>query len=108
MAGATQVRRHAAEQLYLALLTLEPSETGGPDGGVEPAAAEAAAELVLGTTWDGELEVAKVARDELAAHLAVKVPVMKPTGAGGAGAGGKGRDEYSSYQSLLDDVLRGM
>lgn len=38
----TQVRRHTAEQLYLALLALEPQETGGPEGGVPEEEAEAA------------------------------------------------------------------
>ena len=67
----TQVRHHAAEQLYLALLALEPHETGGPEGGVSGDAAEAAQELVLSTHWDGDLDVAKATRDELANHLQV-------------------------------------
>lgn len=102
-----QVRRHAAEQLYLALLALEPSETGGPEGGVDAEAAEAAQDVVLTTTWDGDLEAAKAARDALAGHLQVKVPAMKTMGAG-AGAKKAAKDEYASYQSLLDDFARGV
>ena len=37
-----QVRRHAAEQLYLALLALEAHETGGPDAGISAEAVESA------------------------------------------------------------------
>lgn len=67
-----QVRRHAAEQLYLALLALSPCETGGAEGGITPDAADAVQEVVLGTAWDGDMEGVKAARTTLAGHLQVK------------------------------------
>ncbi|KAL6757954.1 armadillo-type protein [Haematococcus lacustris] len=102
-----KVRRFAAEQLYLALLTLEPGETGGPGTGIPEAAAESAQELVLETTWDGTMEEAKSARDSLAQLLQVPLPVMKAPAATGV-IKQKVRDENESYQALLDDFARGV
>ncbi|KAG2492086.1 hypothetical protein HYH03_009582 [Edaphochlamys debaryana] len=119
-----KVRRHSAEQLYLQLLALDdttpttsstsaaPSST--PTSAPAPpleAVAEAACDVLLGTCWDGDLDPAKAARDQLAALVGVTVPKMKaPAGAGPGGPGGaKGqvRDENASYQALLDDFARG-
>lgn len=101
-----QVRRHAAEQLYLALLALEPSETGGPDSGISEDAAEAAQEAVLEATWDGDMDAVKEARAQLSQLLQVPIPAMKAPAAGAAKK--VVRDENASYQALLDDFARGV
>ncbi|GLC39358.1 hypothetical protein PLESTM_000887300 [Pleodorina starrii] len=131
-----KVRRNAAEQLYLQLLALDPSSSSAAAAAAaasaEPAAgaaaavpagasaaaaagapppletvAEAACDVLLMTSWDGDLEAAKTARDELAALVGVSVPKMKaPAGAAGRQAAAA-RDENASYQALLDDFARG-
>ena len=63
------MRRHVAEQLYLALLALEPADTGAPEGGVCEEAAAAAQEEVVGTAWDQDVGTSKAARDRLAELL---------------------------------------
>ncbi len=69
--------------------------------------AEAAQELLLGTPWDGDLDGARAARDALAAALHVPVPATRAAApAGGAGGKKAVRDEYASYQALLDDFAR--
>jgi hypothetical protein len=67
-------------------------------------------ELLLGTSWDGDLDEAKVARDALSGLLRVPVPVMKATSsAQGSRAGARGvRDENASYGALLSDFGRGL
>ena len=127
-------RRHATEQLYLQLLSMEPGQLLGPaitsvgaksEVAMTPAASssvlgpedfERCLELLLGTSWDGDLEEARAARDALSALMRVPVPLTKAAGtgtAGGAVAAGGGRrtavrDENASYGALLSDVSRGM
>ena len=121
------VRRHTAEQLYLQLLSMEPEQllggavataepgTGAPEppGCVSAEDVERVQELLLGTSWDGDLDAVKATRDVLAGLLRVPVPAMKAAaaGAGGAAAASAGRvvrDENASYGALLADVSRGM
>ncbi|EFJ45543.1 hypothetical protein VOLCADRAFT_94333 [Volvox carteri f. nagariensis] len=128
-----KVRRNTAEQLYLQLLALDSSSavstagaattttTNGSDAesaaGLTAAAssggppsleqvAEAACDLLLLTSWEGDLDAAKAARDELAALVGVTVPKMKAQAAAGRVAA-VARDENASYQALLDDFARG-
>lgn len=65
---------------------------------------DAAADVLLCTTWDGDIDATKVARDELAKMLRVQLPKMRAAAA--AGRAGAQRDENSSYQSLIDDFAR--
>ncbi|KAF5833817.1 hypothetical protein DUNSADRAFT_9764 [Dunaliella salina] len=103
-----KVRRHAAEQLYLALLALEPHETGGPDEGISAEAAEAAQEVLVSTAWDEDIGVVKAARDGIAAHLQVPLPAMRaPAGSQARSKNDGAKDEYASYASLLTDFARG-
>ncbi len=108
-----KVRRHAAEQLYVQLLAVEAQDGMDGDGAAGDALrlernAEAVCDLLLVTAWDGDLEAAKAARDEIAALVGVAVPKMKAPAAGAGGRGGAaGRDENASYQALLDDFARG-
>ena len=121
------VRRHTAEQLYLQLLSMEPDQLLGglvaaaepgmgapePPGCMSAEDLERVQELLLGTSWDGDLDAAKAARDVLAGLLRVPVPAMKAAaaGAGGAAVAAAGRavrDENASYGALLADVSRGM
>lgn len=109
-----KVRRHAAEQLYVQLLAVEAQDgTDGTDGADGDALrlernAEAVCDMLLVTAWDGDLDAAKAARDEIAALVGVAVPKMKAPAAGTGGHGGAaGRDENASYQALLDDFARG-
>ncbi|GBF90082.1 tubulin-folding cofactor D [Raphidocelis subcapitata] len=80
---------------------------------------EGAMDLLLASPWDGPLDGARAARGALAAALRVEVRA-RAAGAGGAdaaavaakraaaaAAAAEGRDEYLSYQSLLDDAARG-
>jgi hypothetical protein len=148
-----RVRRHAAEQLYLALLAAEDfgldqdaadcegmeggaraagGEAGGEASAVEAGAPagwrlpafedglEAAQDVLLTSPWDGPLDEAKAARGRLAQLLRVEVRA-RPAGAGlndaaaaakraaaaAAAAAVAARDQYTSYQSLLDDAARG-
>ena len=103
-------RRHAAEQLYLQLLSMEPSQLLGPvitsvgarsEVAMIPASSSSSSsssssvlgpedferclELLLGTSWDGDLEEARAARDALSALVRVPVPLTKVAGAGPAG-----------------------
>ena len=118
---APQVRRHAAEQLYLQLLALDTSSPHPTTASYSPTAApasppppppplesvsDAACDLLLATAWDGDMEPAKAARDALAALVGVPVPKMKAPAAS-ARAAAAPRDENASYQALLDDFARG-
>lgn len=110
--AATQVRRYAAEQAYTLLLTWEPADDGSQD-------ADAAAELVLATPWDGPLAAVRPARAQVFSLMGLPEPVP---GAPGGGAGGRGQheaaagaaaqaaggDENASYQALLTHVQRGL
>ncbi|GIL68790.1 hypothetical protein Vafri_22026 [Volvox africanus] len=104
-----KVRRNAAEQLYLQLLALGTSDPAPATLGTPlEQVAEAACDLLLSSPWDGELEAAKAARDELAALVGVTVPKMKaPAAATGRMAAAAVQDENASYQALLDDFARG-
>ncbi len=111
-----QVRRHAAEQLYLQLLALDTSAAGadpaageaagGGEGVALEAVSDAACELLLATAWDGDADAAKQGRDALSVLVGVPVPKMKAPAAGAA-ARAAPRDENASYQALLDDFARG-
>ncbi|KXZ49841.1 hypothetical protein GPECTOR_19g292 [Gonium pectorale] len=113
-----KVRRHSAEQLYLQLLALDtslepPAATSTTKGSAAPppppleSVAEAACDQLLLTGWDGDLDAAKAARDQLAGLLGVEVPRMKAPAAGAVGKQAATRDENASYQALLDDFARG-
>ncbi|GLI66672.1 hypothetical protein VaNZ11_010602, partial [Volvox africanus] len=104
-----KVRRNAAEQLYLQLLALDTSNPAPTTSGTPlEQVAEAACDLLLSSPWDGELDAAKAARDELAALVGVTVPKMKaPAVATGRMVAAAVQDENASYQALLDDFARG-
>ena len=127
--NAAHPRRHAAEQLYLQLLSMEPGQLLGPvitpvgaksevaittaSSVLGPEDFERCLELLLGTSWDGDLEEARAARDALSALVRVPVPLTKAAGTGTASGaiGGRRtavRDENASYGALLSDVSRGM
>jgi hypothetical protein len=126
------VRRHAAEQLYLQLLGLEPAwqeaadevsptanvgKAGSAPGALSAQALEDAQDLLLATPWDAQLEEVYEARSALAALLGVQVRLRsagRPASAGAASTTGAGdarhvarAGEHASYQSLLDDAARG-
>lgn len=121
-----QVRRHVAEQLYLQLLVADtvPCDEADAAAGPAPAAGpgdvpafdeashEAALEVLLTTAWDGPLEGARAARNQLAGLLGLQVKTrLVTTGKGAAGGGVAGwrvaDDENASYQALLNDAARG-
>jgi hypothetical protein len=86
-------------------------QVGGVEGGVSQADVDAATELLLASQWDGQVDVARDARDALASHLRVEVPVSKGVAAARGTAGrtaNPANNEYESYQSLLDDFARGV
>lgn len=66
---------------------------------------ETASDLILATTWDGELDEARATRDKLAATLNITLPKMVTKTGGDANK--LNAAEKSSYQSLLDDAARG-
>lgn len=131
-----QVRRYAAEQLYTALLTLDPEEWGPispgpmlPDGSTtaiadtpDAAAAdtdasagpdvEAALELLSETAWDGPLDAVRAPRSRLYRCFGLPEPRLLPKQGSAAGGGGPvgpgGGDENASYQALIDRAMRGM
>lgn len=113
-----QVRRCAAEQLYLGLLGLDPDSeqaamtaakaaghTDGPTAADLGSVCEPVCELLLATAWDGDIDAAKKARDEIALLIEVQVPKMKVPSSAAPKA--VARDEFNSYQALLDDFARG-
>jgi hypothetical protein len=118
------VRRHTAEHLYLQLLTMEAAQLLGAcsaEGAAAFAAVpvgtstvsekdmEQAQEVLLQTTWDGELEQAKTARDILSKLLRVPVPAMKANSKADAmQRSAVVRDENASYNALISDVSRGL
>ena len=123
------MRRYAAEQLYTALLTLEPADAeDGAGGGGEGASAEdveAALELVEATAWDGPLPAVRAARAQVFSLLRLPEPVPVGGQAGGGGGGdgssasgkqqaaaearqGSAADENASYAALLTHTARGM
>lgn len=123
-----RVRRSAAELLFTWAECMEPAGAGagGPAaaGEVRRGGAAAAQGIEAGSwahrvqqaleqgVWDGSLDVAKAARDQVAVVLGVAV--VRKEGAGGKAARSRaatkqaaGADENSSYQSLIDDFARG-
>lgn len=113
-----------AEQLYLQLLTMEAEQLLGPaldDAGQHGGSATVVSkddfdrcqELLLVTSWDGDLEEVKASRNMLSVLVKVPVPAIKASSAAG-GPCGTGtrraavRDENASYGALLSDVSRGM
>lgn len=119
MHNIIQVRRTAAEQLYLGLLALDSdaeeaaaaaSEAAEPGSSTCAAAdlvvvSDGVCEVLLATVWDGDLEAAKAAREQVSLLLEVPMPKMKAPAAAAAKAAP--RDEFNSYQALLDDFARG-
>ena len=67
-----QVRRHAAEQLYVQMLSWEP----GPKSFTK-AEQEAAMGLLAETAWDGPLDVARRQCTCIAEALHVQLPALK-------------------------------
>lgn len=119
------MRRYAAEQLYTALLTLEPAEEGGEGGDAASGEdVEAALELVETTAWDGPLPAVRAARAQVFRLLRLPEPVPVGGQAGGAGGAGGAEaaqqqgaaarqgpatvDENASYAALLTHTARGM
>ena len=105
-----QVRRHAAEQLYVQLLA--ESED------VDPAPVEAL-DLLAGCSWDGDLAAAKANRQQLYPLLGLPPPpaaqpkkvgargTAKPGRAGSAAGGGAAAGgEQTTYQLLIDAASR--
>jgi len=81
---------------------------------------EAAQDLLLSSPWDGPLDAARAARGQLAQLLRVEVRARvagaggaaadagaKRAAAGAAAAGMAAKEDFLSYQSLLDDAARG-
>ncbi len=85
-------------------------KVGGTPESVTSESYDQITDLLLVTPWDGSLDAARTARDQIAGLISVAVPATKAaTGAAGARGAAAGRgDEYSSYQSLLNDTARGL
>lgn len=62
------MRKHAAEQLYMALLAADPSEPPFNDES-QAADLEAASAILADTAWDGPLAAAKEASRQLHGSL---------------------------------------
>ncbi len=92
-----QVRKHAAEQLYLQLLG-EDDEDGTLDDALS---------TLSETAWDGYAATARVARDRLFAPLGVQP--FEPCGSRRVGVAdadlAAGKD--AGYAALLTDAARG-
>jgi hypothetical protein len=105
-----RVRRCAAELLYTWAEFIQPpaAEAEEAEGDGWAQRAQAALE---GAVWDGSVDVAKAARDQVARAMGVAVAAAKKPPAGAALRAaprpGAGRDENASYQALLDDFARG-
>ncbi|MEW5308920.1 MAG: hypothetical protein WDW38_000840 [Sanguina aurantia] len=109
---------HAASDAAAGVDGKGAAGVGGVAAGAEAAAAvargvcmteavlDAAADVLLCTTWDGDIVAAKVARDELAGMLRVQLPKMRAAAVAGGGKAAGQKDENSSYQSLIDDFAR--
>ena len=86
------------------------ASSSGGEGTISGEDLEQAQELLLTTSWDGDLDNAKAARDTLSGLLRVPVPAMKAA-APSAAVGGTGakavRDENASYGALVMDFHRG-
>jgi len=96
-----KVRKYAAEQLYVRLLTLGGDDDGDGDADEQT---EVAMEVLSGTRWDADVGVVKAARARLYAPLKLTPPVLKAKREGGDGVvkAGAAADEHASYASLVD------
>jgi hypothetical protein len=107
-----RVRRCAAELLYTWAEFIQPSAAAAAaaEGVAAGSWAGRAQEALEGAVWDGSVDVAKAARDQVAQVMGVEVAAAKkpPAGAKLKAATRPGvRDENASYQSLIDDFARG-
>ena len=96
-----QVRRHAAEQLYLQLL----SEEGGDCDGSRPGTA---LHVLAQCAWGGGIEGARAARLQLCGLLGLDAPKSRMAVATKARAAlpAAARSEQAPYQALIDAAAR--
>lgn len=98
-----QVRKQAAEQLYVQLMTVEDT------GVYDEACLDAAFDILTEVAWDGPIENVKAARSQLLHIFQLSAPEsnkataelqhLKPVS-------GKRADENASYQALINDGSR--
>ena len=98
-----QVRKQAAEQLYVQLMTIEDT------GVYDEECLDAAFDILTEVAWDGSLEHVKPARSQLlqifkldapdTSTAAAELQQLRPVGS-------KRADENSSYQALINDGSR--
>lgn len=98
-----QVRKQAAEQLYVQLMTVEDT------GVYDEECLDAAFDILTEVAWDGSLEHVKAARSQLlqifkldapdSSTAAAKLEQSRPIGS-------KRADENASYQALINDGSR--
>lgn len=106
-----RVRRHASEQLYIQLLTIDLSQLHLSSNAVplEDSDLEKVQEILITTAWDGDIDAAdgaRAARDKIAQIFKLAVPATVAPGAGSQAK--KVQDENASYGTLLQDFERGV
>ena len=97
------MRKQAAEQLYVRLMTAEDT------GPYTEESIDAAADVLVETAWDGSLDVVKAARIQLLQifELDVSEPKTAPDQMQKSAASSSKRDdENASYQALINDGSR--
>ena len=98
-----QVRKQAAEQLYVQLLTVEDSEV------YDEECLDAAFDILTEVAWDGALEHVQAARSRLLQIFKLDGPDFSTATAKlqqTRPADSKRADENASYQALINDGSR--
>ena len=95
-----QVRKQAAEQLYVQLMTVEDT------GVYDEECLDAAFDILTEVAWDGSLELVKAARSQLLQTFQLDAPdsstataKLEPL----RSIGSRRADENASYQALIND-----
>lgn len=98
-----QVRKQAAEQLYVQLMTLEDTAVYGEE------CLDAAFDILTEVAWDGPMEHVKAARSQLLQVFQLGAPESSKATAElqhSTPVRGKRADENASYQALINDGSR--
>lgn len=99
----SQVRKQAAEQLYVQLMTIEDMGLYDAD------CLDAAYDVLTEIAWDGPLEHVKAARSRLLQIFKLETPDCSTDAAElqqSRQVGSKRADENASYQALINDGSR--